>query len=70
MSDKYCHVHHRHHHYGNDGGGGCLIMLALGLIALPVIGIYKMITSKDEGIRVLGIIFAIILVIFMLFSKS
>lgn len=70
MSGKYCYAHHRRHHYGDDGGTGCLIMLALGLIALPFIGIYKMITSKDEGVRILGWILGIILVIFMLCSQS
>ena len=69
MSDKYCYAHHRHHHYGDDGGGGCLIILALGLIILPFIGVYKMITSKNEVVRGLGIILGIVLLIYILCSN-
>lgn len=69
MSDKYCYAHHRHHHYGNSDGGGCLVILGLCLIALPFIGIYKMITSKDEGVRLLGIVLGVILVVYIMVSS-
>lgn len=53
------HHHHRHHHHGGDSGIGCIVMLVLGFIALPVVGLVMM-CSGDEDQKALGLVILIV----------
>jgi len=63
--------HHRHCRHHGDDGMGCLVMIILGLIAMPIVGIYWAVAGDTEDKRAIGIgiiIFCIIAWIFSLFS--
>ena len=66
--------HHHHHHCHHDSGG-CLIMagilLVLGIIAMPVVGLVMCVSGKEEeqGIGVFLIIIGIVIWIMMAASS-
>jgi len=53
------HHHHHHHHHGADTGMGCLVMLVLGLIAMPIVGFF-MLFSGDTESKALGLVLLIV----------
>lgn len=62
---EYKHYHHHHYHRGGQGssdesGMGCLVMIILGLIAMPLVGLYMMISGKDSSQKTIGTILLII----------
>lgn len=64
----YRHYHHHHHHRHGRGGSedsrlGCLVMIILALFAMPLVGIYMLISGKDDGQKTIGTILLIVGVI-------
>ena len=61
--------YHRHYHGGDSDGLGCLALILLGIFALPVIGIYQIITGNEEekttgaGLLIIGLIIWVIIAI-------
>ena len=54
---------YRNHHcrHNNDNSGmGCLVGLMLGLMAMPLVGLYMLLAGKDAGQRVIGLILTIV----------
>lgn len=64
----YRHYHHRHHRHGggsSDASGmGCLVMIILALIAMPLVGVYMLISGKDSSQKTIGAILLIVGIIF------
>ena len=57
----YRHYHHHHRRGGfDDSGLGCLVMIILGMLAMPLVGIYMLISGKDDGQKVIGAILTIV----------
>ena len=57
----YRHYHHHHRRGGSDDSGlGCLVMIILGMLAMPLVGIYMLISGKDDGQKLIGAILAIV----------
>lgn len=57
----YRHYHHHHRRGGSDDSGlGCLVMIILGMLAMPLVGIYMLISGKDDGQKVIGAILTIV----------
>ena len=56
MSHRHC---HRHHH-SDDSGLGCLVALILGLMALPIVGLWMTVAGTDDDQRALGIVLTIV----------
>lgn len=53
--------YHRHRGSGSDGSSiGCLVMIVLALIAMPLVGIYMLITGKDSSQKIIGTILLIV----------
>lgn len=44
---------------GNDSGMGCLVMILLGLFALPLVGIYFMAKGNEDD-KIIGTIMLIV----------
>ena len=62
---EYKHYHHHHYHGGGQGGSddsgmGCLVMVILGLIAMPIVGLYMMISGQDSSQKTIGTILLIV----------
>lgn len=62
---EYKHYHHHHYHGGGQGGSddsgmGCLVMIILGLIAMPLVGLYMMISGKESSHKTIGAILLIV----------
>lgn len=58
---EYRHYHHHHRRGGSDDSGlGCLVMIILGMLAMPLVGIYMLISGKDDGQKVIGAILTIV----------
>ena len=62
---EYKHYHHHHYHRGgqgdsDDSGMGCLVMIILGLIAMPLVGLYMMISGQDSSQKTIGTILLIV----------
>lgn len=53
---------HRHNcnHHGNDSGMGCLVLVILGLMAMPLVGIYMMLCGEDTDQKAIGLILTIV----------
>lgn len=57
----YRHYHHHHRRGGfDDSGLGCLVMIILGMLAMPLVGIYMLISGKDDGKKAIGAILTIV----------
>ena len=62
---EYKHYHHHHYHGDGQGGSddsgmGCLVMIILGLIAMPLAGLYMMISGQDSSQKTIGTILLIV----------
>ena len=62
---EYKHYHHHHYHGDGQGGSddsgmGCLVMIILGLIAMPLVGLYMMISGQDSSQKTIGTILLIV----------
>ena len=56
--------HHRHcNHHEDNSGMGCLVMLVLGILAMPIVGVF-MLCGKDETQKTIGAILVIVGLIF------
>lgn len=44
----------------DDGAIGCLIMLIIGMVALPLVGIYLMVNGESDDAKAMGIVLLII----------
>ena len=47
----------------NDDGMGCLIMVLLGIFALPLVGLYMMLAGDNGEQRTIGVVLLIVGVI-------
>ena len=57
----YHHHHHRHSRGGSDDSGmGCLVMIILGMVAMPLVGLYMLFTGKDDGQKAIGVVLTIV----------
>lgn len=58
----YRHYHHHHHRRGgsDDSGMGCLVMVILGMVAMPLVGLYMMFKGEDDGQKTIGVILTIV----------
>ena len=57
----YHHYHHRHRRGGSDDSGmGCLVMILLGMVAMPLVGFYMLFKGEDDGQKAIGAILTII----------
>ena len=61
MSHRHCHRHHN----SDDSGLGCVVALILGLIALPIVGLWMVVAGNDDEQRALGIILTIVIIIWI-----
>lgn len=52
----------------DDSGLGCVMVLLLAIVAMPFVGLYLLLTAKEEGQRILGI--ALIIVGIAVWIKS
>ena len=62
---EYKHYHHHHYHRGGQGSSadsviGRLVMIILGLIAMPLVGLYMMISGKESSHKTIGAILLIV----------
>ena len=62
---EYKHYHHHHYHRGVQGSSadsviGRLVMIILGLIAMPLVGLYMMISGKESSHKTIGAILLIV----------
>ena len=48
------------HHQSDNSGMGCIVALVLGVIALPLVGLWMALTGKESDQQALGIILTII----------
>lgn len=48
----------------NDDGMGCLIMIILGIFALPIVGFYMMVAGDNSEQRAIGVVLLIVGLIF------
>ncbi len=46
--------------HSDDGVIGCLIWVIIILIALPVYGVYRIITGKSDGEKAVGVLLLIV----------
>ena len=53
------HHHHHHHHHSNDDGLGCLVLMLLGVFAMPLVGVYLMFSGEDDT-NMLGLVLLIV----------
>lgn len=53
----------------DDGTLGCLAAVIMGLIAMPILGIY-LISKEDEGMKVVGVLLTIIGVVLWIYVFS
>ena len=57
----YHHHHHRHSRRGSDDSGmGCLVMIILGMVAMPLVGLYMLFKGEDDGQKAIGVILTIV----------
>ncbi len=58
----YRHYHHLHHRRGgsDDSGMGCLVMIILGMVAMPLVGLYMLFKGEDDGQKAIGAILTIV----------
>ena len=69
----YRHYHHHHHHHGHhegDSGLGCILMLVIGILAMPIVGFYLLVASSDEETKVLGTVLLVIGAIVWIFALA
>ena len=52
--------HHRCRHNHDDSGMGCLVVLVLGLMAMPLVGLYMLIAGEDTDQKAIGLILTIV----------
>lgn len=52
----------------DDSGLGCVMVLLLAIVAMPFVGLYLLLTAKEEGQQILGI--ALIIVGIAVWIKS
>ena len=50
---------HRNHG-GNDAGMGCLLWLILGLVAMPLVGLYLLLSGKDFDKKAIGLVLLVL----------
>ena len=51
---------HRNCKHGNDSGMGCLLWLILGLVAMPLVGLYMLFAGKSGDQKVIGLLLLIL----------
>ena len=57
----YRHYHHRHGRGGSDDSGMvCLVMIILGMVAMPLVGLYMLFKGEDDGQKAIGVILTIV----------
>lgn len=55
------HCHHRNGGRGSDDSAtGCLAIVLLALVAMPIVGIYMLLTSEDSDKKTIGAILLIV----------
>ena len=60
MADRHYHHHHWHRGGSDDSGMGCLVMIILGLVAMPLVGLYMLFQGDDDGQKAIGAILTIV----------
>ena len=60
MADRHYHHHHWHRGGSDDSGMGCLVMIILGMIAMPLVGLYMLFKDGDDGQKAIGAILTIV----------
>lgn len=60
MADKHYHHHHWHSGGSDDSGIGCIVMVVLGLVAMPLVGLYMMAKGTGDSEKVIGAILTIV----------
>ena len=60
MADRHYHHHHWHRGGSDDSGMGCLVMIILGLVAMPLVGLYMLFKGDDDGQKAIGVILTIV----------
>ena len=63
----YRNHHCRHNH--EDSGMGCLVALVLGLMAMPLVGLYMLIAGKNAGQKTIGLILTIVGVVLWIMAS-
>lgn len=57
--------HHRNcNHHGDNSGMGCLVLMVLGIIAMPLVGLYMLLKGEDTDQQAVGLIITIVGFIF------
>ena len=51
---------HRCRHNHDDSGMGCLVIFVLGLMAMPLVGLYMLIAGENSDQKVIGLILTIV----------
>ena len=60
MADRHYHHHHWHRGGSDNSGMGCLVMIILGLVAMPLVGLYMLFHGDDDGQKAIGAILTIV----------
>ena len=56
--------HHNCNHHNDSSGMGCLVVIILGILAMPLAGLYMLLAGKDSEQKAVGLILTIVGFIF------
>ena len=56
----YRHYHRHRRRSSDDSGIGCFAIIILGMIAMPLVGLYMTFKGKDNGQKTIGVILTIV----------
>ena len=60
---------HRCRHNHDDSGMGCLLAIVLGLMAMPLVGLYLLLAGKNSEQKVIGMLLTIVGVILWIMAS-